>query len=174
MYMGYEQWWKTLESLISEFRRKQIEVPEDVISSLKSAKTMITVYQVDPSCSNLILDIEKQLIAVESTLVTIMRKNLGKTYSENFSRKLEKARIETGHKPATKQRIFSRLPKDEHWIRILTSNDILGKDVQKIAEELGLSAELQEDSYILIHGEKSKIKEFVKRMAEECRKKRRT
>lgn len=171
--MGYEQWWKTLESLISEFRRKHVKVPEDVISSLKSAKTMITVYQVDPSCSHLILDIEKQLLAVESTLVTIMRKNLGKTYSENFIRKLEKARTETGSKPAVRQRIFSHLPKDEHWIRILTSDDILGEDVQKLAEDLGLSADFQEDSYILIHGEKSKIKEFVKKMAEECRKKRR-
>ena len=173
MCVGYEQWWKTLERLISDLKKKHVEVPEDVISSLKSVKTMITVYQVDPSCSSLILDIEKQLLAVESILVTIMRKNLGKTYSENFFRKLEKARIETGSKPVTKQRIFSHLPKDEHWIRILTSNDILGEDVQKLAEELGLSADLQKDSYILIHGEKSKIKEFVKRMAEECRKKRR-
>lgn len=174
MSVNYENWWKTLENLISEFRRKHVEVPEDVMSSLKSAKTMITLYQVDPSDSLLIFNIEKQLLTVESNLVTLMRKNLGKTYSENFMRKLEKAKIETGSKTVTKHRIFSHLPKDRHWIRILTSDEILGEDVQKLAVELDLSVDKQEDNYLLVHGEKSKIKEFVKKMAEECRKKRRT
>jgi len=46
---------------------------------------------------------------------------------------------------------------------------VLGEDVEKLADELGLSCKIQKDGYMLVYGGKEKVKIFVKKMADKCR-----
>ncbi len=168
--MGYEQWWKTLETLIAELRKKQLAIPEEIMTSLRSAKTMINIYHADPSYLETIPDIENYLLNVESTLINMAREEFGQAYAERWMERLEKARREEEPKTeAAPSRFIPRLPKEEHWIRVLPSDTVLKQDVELLADELGLSCKTQEGGYILIYGSKEKVRDFVKMMAEKCR-----
>jgi len=168
--MGYEQWWKTLETLIAEFRKRQITIPLEAMTSLRSAKTMIKVYNADPSRTEPILDIENYLLTVESNLINIAREKLGQAFIEKWLEKLEKARKEENKEAkASASRFIPRLPRDGHWIRVLPSEGILRETVEELAGELGLSCKMQEDGYLLVYGSKEKVRDFVKKMAEKCR-----
>jgi hypothetical protein len=166
--MGYEQWWQTLESLIAELRGRRVAIPANVMSSLRSAKTMINVYKADTKNVDPVLAIENYLLDVESSLIN-MAKKFGSAFVEAWLKKLDEARMEKeleSDKPASQ--FIAGLPRSEHWIRILPSDDLLRGDVEKLADELGLSHKTQ-DGYVLVYGEEQKVKEFVKKMAEKCR-----
>ena len=169
--MGYEHWWKTLETLITELRKKQVRVPKEVMTYLKSAKTMINVHNADPSCIETIQTIENYLINVESNLINAAKEKFGQTFVKRWIMKLEDARKET--EPETKtSRFIPGLPKKEHWIRVLSSDDVLKENVEKLADELGLSYKMQRDGYILVYGSEEKVKAFVKEMAKKCQRTR--
>lgn len=173
--MGYDQWWKTLETLITEFRKKQISIPPETMTTLRSAKTMIKVYNADLTRIENIPTIENYLLNIESTLINTAKEKISPTYAEKWLQKLEKARKQEEPRAQNQTlRFIPGLPKGEHWIRVLPSEDILKENIKKLAAELELSTKIQQDGYILIHGEKEKVREFVKRMAEECRKTRKT
>lgn len=173
--MGYEQWWKTLEILITEFRKKQVPIPKEVMASLRSARTMINVYSADPSYLESIPTIENYLLNIESNLISITKEKFGQAFMERWIKKLEKARKKEEPKVETAtSRFIPGLPKGEHWIRVLPSDEILEENVAKLADELELSYKMQNDGYILVYGDKKKIKDFVKKMAEKCRKTRKT
>jgi len=168
--MGYEQWWKTLENLTAEFKRKQVTVPAEIMSYLRSAKTMISVYNVDPTCLESIPTVENYLINVESNLLNIAKAKFGQAFMERWIKKLEDSRKEAEPKTeTTASRFIPGLPKGEHWIRVLSSEEILKENVERLAGELGLSCKMQKDGYILVYGSEEKVKAFVKKMAEKCR-----
>ena len=168
--MGYKQWWKTLETLIAEFRKKQVTIPLEIMTSLRSAKTMINVYNADPSYLEPSPTIENYLIDVESNLINMAKEKFGQSCIRHWLKKLEDARKEAEPKAqSTTSRFISGLPKGEHWIRVLPSDNILKEDVEKLAGELGLSCKMQKDGYMLVYGTKEKVKVFVKKMADKCR-----
>ncbi len=171
--MGYEKWWRTLENLIAEFRKKQIAIPEEVMSSLRSAKTMINVYNADPSRVETIPTIESYLLNVESGLINMAKEEVGEDFMEDWIRKVEEARKEEEPKAeAATRRFIPGLPKGQHWIRVLPSDDVLKENVEELAGKLGLSCKLQKDGYLLVYGDREKVKDFVKEMAEKTRRPR--
>lgn len=168
--MGYGQWWKTLESLIAELRKKQVTIPLEVMASLRSAKTMISVYNADSTYLDSIPAIENYLLQVESTLINIAKEEVGQAFIELWIEKIGDARKEEEPKAeTTTTRFFPGHPKDKHWIRVLPSDVILKETVEKLTAELGLSCKAQKDGYMFVYGNKEKVKDFVKKMAEKCR-----
>lgn len=172
LWLGYEEWWKTLENLIAEFRKKRLAIPSEVMTSLKSAKTLIEVYGADLSRVETISSIEKYLLQVESSLINFADEELGHAFVKRWIKKLENARKKLSEHVTKAPRFIPGLPKGEYWIRILPSDDVLRKDVEELANQFGLSCRLQEGGYILVYGNKSSVKDFVKKMADESRKTR--
>ncbi|MCW4052971.1 MAG: DUF2096 family protein [Candidatus Bathyarchaeota archaeon] len=168
--LGYEEWWKTLEKLIAEFRKKKLAIPSEVMTSLKSAKTLIEVYGADLSRVETISSIEEYLLQVESVLINFAEEKFGPAFVKRWINKLEKARKKLSEHATKASRFIPGLPKTEYWIRILPSDDVLRKDVEGLASQFGLSCRLQEGGYILVYGNKSSVKDFVKKMANESRK----
>ncbi len=167
--MGYEEWWKTLENLIAEFRKSHVPISDDVMTSLKSAKTLINVYKADLSRSESTPEIESYLLNVESTLINMMKEKYGRDVMERWIERLQKAREEEPKAELFKTRFVVGLPKDEHWIRVLPSDEILKEDVERLASELQLSCRVQDDGFLLVYGGKENVKRFIKKMAEKCR-----
>lgn len=167
--MGYEKWWKTLETLIAELRKKHVTIPTEIMTSLRSAKTMINIYYADPSHLESIPAIENYLVNVESSLVNMAKEKFGQAFMERWIRKLEDARKEETKAEPKTSRFIPGLPRGEHWIRVLPSEELLKENVEKLASELRLSYRMQKDGYILVYGSTEKVKDFVKKMAEKCR-----
>ncbi|UCH32879.1 MAG: DUF2096 family protein [Candidatus Bathyarchaeota archaeon] len=172
MLIGYGEWWKALESLIAEFRIRKINIPSEVMTSLRSAKTMISVYKADSSHLEHIMDIENYLLDVESSLINLAKEKVDQTFAQDWLQKLGKSRKEEAKPETRPAQFFSSLPRSAHWIRILPSEDILKQNVKRLAGELKLGCKTQNDGYLLVYGSKENIKEFVKRMAEKCRRTR--
>ena len=171
--MGHAQWWKTLEHLIVELRKRQVAIPTEVMTHLRSAKTMISVYNVDPSHLETLPTIENYLMNVESTLVNAARERFGQAFANRWIERIESARREEERKaePAAPH-FVPRLPKGKHWIRVLPSDDILKESMEQLAQEIGLSCEMQRDGYILVYGKEEQVKDFVSKMAKKCRRTR--
>lgn len=167
--MGYSQWWKILESLIIELRKKHVTISPDVMTSLRSAKTMISIYQSDPSCVDPIPVIENDLIKLESGLMNMAKEEFGQKFAKEWLEKLEKARREAESKVELSSHFIPGVPKSKHWIRVLPSDEILRKDVEELASQMELSIKMQKDDYMLVYGNEAAVKAFVKKMAERCR-----
>lgn len=167
--MGYSQWWKMLESLLAELRKKHVSISSDVTTSLRSAKAMISVYQSDPSYVDSIPTIENDLMKVESDLINLAKEKVDSKFVEQWLAKLEKARREAESKVEPSSRFVSGLPKSKHWIRILPSDEILREDIEELTSQMGLSIKMGQNGYIVIYGDEAKVKAFVKKMAERCR-----
>jgi len=171
--MGYEQWWTALEGLIAELRKKQLAIPPEVMTYLRSAKTMISVYNADPSRLETVSTIEDYLLNVESRIMNIAREKLGESFEERWIRTMEKARREESPKTeSASSKFILRHPRDQHWVRVMPSDDILKRDVERLADEAGVKSRTQQDGYILVYGSEDKVKDFVKKMAETCRRTR--
>ena len=112
--------------------------------------------------------IEGQLVDIESTLVNTAKEELGSAFAEKWLSRLDKARKED-EANADGPRFITGLPKDDHWIRVMPSDDLLRADVESLAEQLKLSSSAQDDGYILLHGKEENVKAFIKEIAKKRR-----
>lgn len=165
--MSYERKWKLLADLLTQLRERGQEVPADVLNDLRSAKTMIQVLKADPTDIESISRIDTYLRTVESYAIFTMEKE-GKENVEKWLKKLEAPeRVENCEKGMVISKFVTRVPRNENWMRIKISDDIHGEEIRKLVEEEGLSCRLEKNKYIIVYGEKKKIKSLVKRLAEQ-------
>lgn len=167
--MGYEEVWKVLADLVTELRRRNEAIPPEIMEDLRSAKTLIQILKADPARTENLSRIETYLENVESYLVFLAQDKLGPEYVEQWMQKLAKARRKVHEEVTPPPRLVPGLPRDKHWVRIQVSEDTPKEDVERLAEERGLSYRMQENGYLLVYGDKKEIKFFVKKMAEKFR-----
>jgi len=167
--MNYEEIWKTLADLITEFRKRGETIPPNVMEDLRAAKTMIQVFKADPSHVENVPSIETYLGNVESYLVFTGQKKFGSEFVEKWMQKLKEAREKKPEEGEAKAapRFVPGLPRGKRWVRIQISRETPEKEVKRLAEESGLSCRRQRDGYVLVYGESEKLKLFVRKTAEE-------
>jgi len=174
--MNYEIVWKALSDLATELKRRGESVPPNIMKDLRSAKTMIEIIKADPTCTECIPKIENYLDMAESALILYVQEKFGPELAEKWMRKIEtvrkKAYEEEMETEVSASKFIPGVPRNQSWIRIEITDKTPKEIVQEVAKETGLSCKLQEDRYALVCGEKSKIKNFVKRMAERLREKK--
>lgn len=163
--MGYLSVWKVLEEMATDFRKKGITLPANVISSLRHAKTLINVLKADPSCIDTEQKIEEYLRRVESSLVSEGQKTLGTDYVEKWLKRLDEASRKIYEEEKEEARFIPGLPREHKWIRVKPSTELPVEKLKTLAKETGLSCTLQNDGYLLVYGEDGCIKDFVKKMA---------
>jgi hypothetical protein len=162
--MGYLAAWKVLEEMITDFRKIRIVVPVEIMSDLKSAKTLINVLKADPSHVETSQKVETYLFNVESHLVSEGQKMFGTGYVEEWLKRLDEAR-KTSEKEEEKAKFIPSVPREHKWIRVKPSTELSIEKLKTLAEETHLSYNIQNDGCMLVYGEDSHIKEFIKKMA---------
>jgi hypothetical protein len=167
--MSYERKWKLLADLMTELQEKGENIPTDVLNDLRSAKTMIQILKADPTHIESISRIDTYLRTVEAYTIFTMEKQ-GKENVEEWLKKLkEPERMETNKKGEKNSTFITRVPRNKNWIRIQISENITIEEMKKIVKENGLSYKLEQNGYILVHGDKENIKSLVRRLAEQFR-----
>lgn len=161
--MGYLAVWKILEEMITDFRRKSVQIPPNIFDDLKYARTLINVLRADPSRLETSQKIEECLNNVESYLISEGQR-FGDKYIEEWLKKLEEASRKIDEDEGA-SRFVPGLPREQRWVRVKPSDDLPLNALRALAEELNLSSEAQSDGCLLIYGEDERIKEFVKKMA---------
>jgi hypothetical protein len=162
--MGYSSAWQILENMIADFRKRGVNVPEEVMTNLKSAKTMIKILKADPSRGETLQKIEEYLGNVESYLVSEGQKAFGDEYVKEWFKRLEEANRKIDEEET---RFVAGLPREGKWVRVKPSAELTLEKLKKSAEELNLSYNIQNDGYLLVYGTDECIKEFVKKIAAE-------
>ncbi|MGB9675620.1 MAG: DUF2096 family protein [Candidatus Bathyarchaeales archaeon] len=162
--MGYLSAWKVLEEMIAEFRKRGLPTPPEVISDLKSAKTLINILKADPTCTEKSQKIEEFLMKVESYLASEGQKKFGAEYVETWLRRVDEA-MQKPHEEEeeAETRFVPGLPREHKWIRVKPSSELPIEKLKRLAEESNLSYEMQSDGCLLVYGEEARIKDFVKK-----------
>jgi len=162
--MGYLDVWKVLEVMITDLRKRGLIVPVEVMSNLKSAKTMIKILKADPTRGETSQKIEEYLASVESYLVTEGQK-FGTEYVDEWLKRLDEASRKTLEEEEEETRFISGLPREHKWIRVKPSAELPLEKLKLLAGKSKLSYRTQNDGYLLVYGEDERVKEFVKKMA---------
>jgi len=169
--MGYLAMWKVLEEIITEFRKKQLSIPEKVMNDLKAAKTMIQIVNADSGHGENNLKIEEYLGSVEAYLVTEAQKHFAPEHIDQWLKRLEIANCEICEENAEETRFIAGVPRDQKWIRIEPLANLPVEKLKQLAKETNLSTSIQKDGRMLVYGQAEDLKEFVKKMTKETNKK---
>jgi len=162
--MGYLAAWKVLEEMITDFRKKGITLPADMISNLRHAKTLINVLGADPTRLDTSQKVEEHLLNIESYLVSEGQKRLGKGYAEQWLKRLNEASSKIIEEEEKETKFIAGVPREQKWIRVRPSAELPIEGIKALAEKLCLSFNLQNDGCLLVYGEDRSIKDFVKKM----------
>jgi hypothetical protein len=169
--MGYLAIWKVLEEVITEFRKKQLPIPERVMNDLKAAITMIKIVNADSGHGENSLKIEEYLGTVEAYLVTEAQKHFAAESIDNWLKRLEIANCETCEENTEESRFVAGVPRDQKWIRVEPLTNLPVKKLKQLARETNLTIVLQKDGRIVVYGQAEDLKEFVKKMTTQAGKK---
>lgn len=163
--MGYLAMWKVLEEIITEFRKKQLPVPERVMNDLKSARTMIKIMNADAGHGETSQKIEEYLGTVEAYLVTEAQKHFAPESIDNWLKRLEQANCCcTCEENAEESRFITGAPRDQKWIRVEPLANLPVEKLKQLARETNLTTSIQKDGRTLVYGQAENLKEFVKKM----------
>jgi len=157
--------WKVLEEMITDFRRRGIVVPAEIMSDLRSAKTLINVLKADPSRVDTSQKVEEYLLKVESYLASEGQKMFGTEYVEGWLKWLDEASKTISEKEEEETKFIHGVPREHKWIRVKPTTELSIEKLKTLAEESHLSYNVQNDGCLLVYGEDECIKEFVKKMA---------
>jgi hypothetical protein len=173
--MGHNQVWKTLDSLIAEFRKRGKPAPPNIIEDLRSAKTMMQVLKADPKHAENIPTIEMYLGNVESYLIFEAHQKFGAQFAEDWMQKLRDARKSSdaeGEPLESSSKFVPGVPRDQKWLRVQVSDEMPENEIKKLAAECGLSTRMQPDGYVLVLGDDSSIKLFIQKTSEKLQRRK--
>jgi hypothetical protein len=163
--MGYSAAWKVLEEMITDFRKRGMIIPTEIMSDLRSAKTLINVLKADPSRVDTSQKVDEYLLNVESYLVSEGQKTFGTEYVEEWLKRLDEASKKMLEEEKEETKSVLSLPREHKWIRVKPSAEFPVEKLKTLAEESHLSYNVQNDGCLLVYGEDGRIKEFIKKMA---------
>lgn len=169
--MGYNEIWKAVADLITEFRKRGETIPHDVMEDLRAAKTMIQVLRADPNRVENLPSIELHLANVESYLIVQAQKKFGSKFVDEWMRKIKEARESKAQSEQfpSASKFVPGLPRGQKWVRVQITEETPEKEIRNVAEDAGLSYRTQSGGFLLVFGEEEKLKLFVKKAQEKFR-----
>ncbi len=167
--MGYSETWKILEEIIIELRKKGQPASENVMSDLKSAKTLIKLLDTGEGRGEIGLKVEQFLASVEAQLVTEAQKIFPSERIDEWLRRLQVSSCDVcagQPKVAAKEesRFVPGLPRDQKWVRVTPIATLPQERLEQLAVESGLSFKEEKDGHLIVFGNAEAIREFVKKM----------
>lgn len=168
--MGYLAVWKVLDEIITEFRKKQLPVPERVMNDLKAARTMIKIVDASEGHGENSLKIDEYLGSVEAQLITEAQKHFAAEHIDKWLRRLETANCETGEDNAEETRFIAGVPRHQKWLRVEPLANLPAEKLRQLAKETNLSVSTQNDGRMIVYGQAENLKDFVKKMTTETNK----
>jgi hypothetical protein len=163
--LGYLAVWKVLEEMVISLKRKEVTIPAEVISDLKSARTMIRIFKADPKEGETAQKVERYLGKTESYLVTEAEKRFGQEYANEWLRRIDEAARKAVDEGEYETRFIRGVPRRQKWIRLTPSAELPIERLKILAEESDLSYSVQADGGLLVFGKDEILKSFVKKIA---------
>jgi len=163
--------WKILEEMLIDLEKKGVVIPENTLSDLRSAKSIINLHCFQAiGAGDVIQKAEELTTNVEAYLAMEAQKIFGSEKVDFWLRRLEESNAEVCEEPASENKFVTGVPRDQKWVRVEPVNDLSTERIKQLACDLGLEINLQKDGKMIVHGQLEKIKEFIKKMTKEAAK----
>ncbi len=165
--------WKVLEDLMIELSKKDVVIPANVVNDLRSAKSMIGLACQGDSRGEVIAKAEEFTANVEAYLMNEAQTSLGSEAVDAWLRRLEEAGAGPevcAEKPATREKFVVGVPRDQKWIRVEPMPTLPKERVLAIAQETHLQVTPQKDGRLVVYGQQSDLKKFMRKMTEAAKK----
>lgn len=161
---------RVLEEMIIEFRKKGLEVPQNVLDDIKSARVLMKVEEADDKGrGETSPKIGEFLGSVEAYLVTEAQKKLPPEKVDEWLRRLDAASCDTCMvEEKGESRFVPGLPRDQKWVRVKPLASLPAEKLKEFAAELQLSVRSESDGHLLVFGSAEGIKAFVKKMTSQA------
>ena len=161
---------KILEEMIIEFRKKGFEIPPNVMSDLKSARTLMKVMDADSKGRNETApQVDVYLETVEAYLITEAGNSFSAEKVEDWLKKLGLTSCDacvTVVESKEKSRFISGVPRDAKWIRVQPIASLPPEKLKQLIKETNLQFREEQDGHLIVYGSQENIGKFVKKMTE--------
>jgi hypothetical protein len=156
--------WKILEEMTIELRKKNVEVPANILSDLRAAKSMLKISQTEPGSGEIAQKIEECLSNVEAYVAPQMQKTFGTEAADGWFTRLEEASCETPQTQQGENNFITGVARDQKWVRVEPILNLPAAKLEQLAKELNLSVKVQQDGKLLVYGKPEDIKGFIQKM----------
>jgi hypothetical protein len=174
--MGHSETWKILEEIIIELRKKGHNTPENVMSDLKSAKTMIRLVDVaEEGRGKIGLKIEQYMASVEAYVITEAQRYFPPECIDEWLSRLQDSLCDgCAGQPKTEDkeetRFIAGLPRDQKWLRVTPISSLPAEKLKQLANETNLNVKSEKGTHLIVYGKAEDIKQFIKKMTEQASK----
>ena len=164
--------WKVLEEMLIDLEKKGVVIPANILSDLRSAKSMIKLHCTSAKGAGDALQKTEELSTnVEAYLAEEAQKIFGPEKVDAWLRRLEEANAEVCEEPTSENKYVTGVPRDQKWVRVEPIKDLPAVRIVEIAEEQDLQVKSEKDGRLVVYGQLDGIKAFVKQMTAEAAKK---
>ena len=161
-----EQTWLVLVDLLTDLKKKGVDVPKKINENIRLIKTSINFYKSDPTHPDTIKELKRINDSINSiqNILMDLAENVGENYYHEWLEKLKKASLgkEVYKTHETKSRFIVGAPPGFQAARINLKEPLAEDRVQEIAEEYSLIIEFEKDSVIAIYGDSKNVKNGLK------------
>jgi hypothetical protein len=169
MTLPVEQTWLILVDLLTDLKKKGIDIPSSVNKNISLVKTSINFYKKDTSHPDMMKEFErasKILTEVQDQLLSY-GEDFGESYYKEWIDKLRRANLgEELYKEADSfSRFISDAPPGFSSAKVHLKNPIAEDRVQEIAEYNNLIIEFEDDTTVAIYGDSDNVKVGLKEFA---------
>ena len=163
--------WKVLEEMLIDLEKKNIVIPENILSDLRSAKSMIKLHCTSAKGAGDALQKAEELSAnVEAYLAEEAQKIFGSKHVDAWLRRLEEANAQVCEESIIENKFVTGVPRDQKWVRVEPIKALPAARIVQIAEEQSLQVKTEADGRLVVYGQPEGIKAFVKKMTAETTK----
>lgn len=160
---------RILEDIIIEIRKTGRDIPLNVLSDLKSARTLIKIQGTDTKgIGETEPRIDQYLSKAEAYLITEAEKSVAPEKVQKWLTALDIASCETCVKVIdTKEemQMIPGVPRDQKWIRVEPIENLPLEKLEKLASDAKLSSRRDNDGHLIVFGSDEAVKGFIKKIS---------
>ena len=169
MTLPVEQTWFILVDLLTDLKKKGVDIPNSINRDISLLKTSINFYKRDTTHPDMIKEFDRAgfvITEVQDKLLSFAE-DFGEDYYKDWIDKLRRANLgEELYKEAeTQSKFLSNAPPGFSFAKIHLKNPIAEDRVQEIAEYNNLIIEFEDDTTVALYGDSENVKVGLKEFA---------
>ena len=161
---------KILEEIILELRGKGLQIPANVLTDLKSARTLMKVEKADSrGRGETDPKIDMYLGNVEAYIITEAGNLFSSEKVEKWLTALDLASCDscvTVVEEKKVMRMIPGVPRDQKWIRVEPIESLSLEKLEQMAIDAKLGYRREKDGHLIVYGGQDCIKIYLKKMTE--------
>ncbi|MGL4670560.1 MAG: DUF2096 domain-containing protein [Methanobacteriaceae archaeon] len=168
MDLPVEQTWLILVNLLTDLKKKGIDIPNSINRDISLVKTSINFYKKDTSHPDMIKEFDRANMAITEIQDHLLEfaEDFSDDYYKKWIDKLKRANLgeEVYSMPKTNSRFVVGSPPGFSKSRISFKKPIAEERIQEIAEYNNIILEMEADNIVVVYGDMENMKKGVKEL----------